>query len=150
MKVDERAIAATQPAEPPEGKLKVFDLTKDSPAEEKQFAENAYDYAIMNDYLNTYCDPVKFAMKLLAAHRREPQTPMQNMLLGMNFSDIVDRDHLIQRGHDQALRRIDMDAQLTPDQKRAVADKTGTLLADAWAKDTKGDLHNIGTMFEKR
>jgi hypothetical protein len=127
----------------------VLDLTKDAPADEKQFAENAYDYATMNDYLNSYCDPVKFAMKLLPIHRQQPQTPLQNMLLGMNFSDIVDRDHLIQRGHDEALRRVATEPNLTQDQKREVADKTGTLLADAWAKDPKGDLHNIGTMFEK-
>jgi hypothetical protein len=149
VKVDEAALAATQPAEPPEGKLKLFELTKDCSAEEKKFTEFAYDYGSTNMYLNNYCDPVKFAMKLLPVHREQPQTPLSNLLLGMNFSDIVERDHLVRYGHDQAMAQIAMDTQLTPDQKRQVGDKTGTLLADAWAKDAKGDLQNINLMFQK-
>jgi hypothetical protein len=146
--VDEAAIAATQPAEPPLGKLKLFELTKDASADEKAFAEASYDYAGSNDYLTNFCDSVKFAMKMLDAHKTDPQTPLSNLLIKMDLSDVVDRDHLVRYAHDHALRTIGMDMQLTADQKRQIADRTGPLLADAYFKQAKPNIKEINLLFQ--
>jgi hypothetical protein len=146
--VDEAAIAATQPAEPPLGKLKLFELTKDASVDEKSFAELSYDYAGSNDYLTNYCDSVKFAMKLLDAHKADSQTPFSNLMINVDLSDVVDRDHLIRYGHEQALRTIGMDTKLTPDQKRQIADRAGPLLADAYFKQAKPNIKDMSLLFQ--
>jgi hypothetical protein len=146
VKVDEAALAATRPAEPPAGKLKLFELTKDGSADDKKFAELAYDYCSMNATLNAYTDPVKFAMKVLGMHRGEPNSPVQNLIFNKDFSDCLDRDRLLLHGHDQAMGMMRSDTKLTPETKEKIADRTGQLLADLVAKQAKKDVRNLESL----
>jgi hypothetical protein len=144
--VDEAALAATQPAEPPEGKLKLFELTKDFSADDKTFVEQAYDYCQTNAMLSNYCDPTKVAMKVFQLHQSQPGQPVTNFYVSTDFSDTADHDHLVRYGHDHALALIAMDQKLTADQKRQIADRTGSLLADAYFKEAKPNLRNIDSL----
>jgi hypothetical protein len=142
VKVDEAALAATQPPEPPAGKIKLFDLTKDESADNKKFAEFAYDFCSMNASLNAYTDPVKFAMKVLDLHRGAPNTPLQNLIFQKDFSDCTDRDRLISHAHDQAYALMRSETNLTPEQQEKIADRTGQLFADDVAKHGNAQLRN--------
>lgn len=146
--VDEAALAATEPAEPPQGKLKLFDLTKDLSGDDKAFAEQAYDYCIMNSTLGVYCDATKAAMKVLDAYRSQPNQPVGSFFAMADFSDCVDRDHLARWGHDHALETIANDQQMSADQKRQVADQTGRLLADAYYSQAKPDIRKVDMLFQ--
>jgi hypothetical protein len=146
VKVDEAALAATQPPEPPAGKIKLFDLTKDESADNKKFAELAYDYCSMNSTLNAYTDPVKFAMKVLDMHRGDPNSPIQNLIFQKDFSDCIDRDHLVAHGQEGAFAMMRSDTKLSPEQKQKIADRTGQLFADAVAKQTKTDVRNADSL----
>jgi hypothetical protein len=146
VKVDEAALAATQPPEPPAGKLKLFDLTRDESADNKKFAESAYDYCLMNAALNPTTDPVKFAMKVLDMHRGDPNAPINNLIFQKDFSDCIDRDRLGGYGHDQALAMMRSDTKLSPEQKEKIADRTGQLLADAVAKQARSDVRNTDSL----
>jgi hypothetical protein len=147
--VDEAALAATQAPEAATGKQKLEELVKDRSADDKKFADQAYDYASNNTVLSSYYDPVKVAMKILAAHDAKPNEPINNLVVGLDVSDCVDRDRITQWGHDHALDMMGGDGALTSDQKNQVAEKTGPALADAFFQQPKPDIQGINSLFQK-
>jgi hypothetical protein len=145
--VDEKAIAATQPAEPPAGKIKLMEMTKDYPADQQEFAEQAYDYSQTNAMLGNYCDSIKVAMKVLAA-RKDQNQPVGNYFAMLKFDDCADRDRITQWAHDHTMD-FAVGQSNTGDEKRAIADKVGPCVADAYFKDAKPDLNKMEMLFQQ-
>ena len=147
--VDEAALAATQPAEAATGKLKLDELLKDSSADDKAFAEQAYEFASTNTLMSNFYDPVKVAMKALDAHKADPKAALSSLMVTLDLSGALDRDRITQYGHDHALGMLGGDGKLTDDQKNRIPDQTGPALADAFFKQPKPDIRGIETLFQK-
>jgi hypothetical protein len=147
--VDLAALAPTLPPEPPAGKLLLLEQIKDLPREQRDFADNAYDYAGTNATFGSYYDPTKVAMKMLDAHKSDPASPVGNLLMTVDFTAALDRDHIVRYGHDHSLELIAMDPKLTPAQKKEIANRVGPALADTFLKDAKPDVQKINLVFQK-
>ncbi len=153
--VDLAALAPTEAPQPAAGKVKLDEMTKDLPEEQQQFADHAYDYAMMNSELNSFYDPMKFAMIILDAHKAKPDQPLNNLILGTDYSSAADPEHIRRWAHAQAMNYPVMglgphhNAVPTPEQKEQIATKTGQSMFDAYSAKPMPSIKDVHTLFTK-
>ncbi|HMB96384.1 MAG TPA: hypothetical protein VKK61_10125, partial [Tepidisphaeraceae bacterium] len=145
--IDQAALAATQPADPPVGKMLLMQQISSETPENQQFAQQAYDYIKANAALSDFYDPIKFAVKMLDAHKTQPSEALSNLVTKVDLKDTVDHDSIVKYGHDQAAGAVANDTRLTADQKTQIADRTGQTLADSFVKDPSFDMNHINQLY---
>jgi hypothetical protein len=145
--VDQAALASTQPADAPVGKMLLMQQISSETPENQQFAEQAYDYLKSSAPLSDFYDPVKFAMKMLDAHKASPSDPLSTLSTKTDLSDAIDRDSIVKYGHDQATSAVANDTRLTADQKSQIADRTGQSLADSFVKSPSLGVGHINQLY---
>lgn len=147
--VDMTALAPTAAPEAATGKVKLKELTKDESPDNQQFANYAYDYAESNYDLNQSYDPLKFAMIMLDAHKKQPQKQLAELLMNTDYSSAVDADHMGRRAKEQASYMMLGDSKTTADQKSKIAEQTGQAVHDAYAATPAPKASEFGNQFQK-
>jgi hypothetical protein len=147
--VDMTALAPNAAPEAATGKVKLKELTKNESPENQQFADYAYGYCETNAQLNESYDPVKFAMIMLDAHKKQPSTQFAMLLMNTDYSAAVDPEALRQRAHGQAAYALLNDSKLNDNQRSKIADQTGQLVHDAYAAEPKLSVKDFDTQFQK-
>ena len=129
--------------------MKLDQLTKDLPQDQRDFAINAYDYAATNSMLSSYYDPLKFAMILLDAHKAKPDVGFNQLLMGVDYSAAIDPEHIRRWGIQQATAWLQSDWKSKPEQKAAIAEKTGQSLFDAYSAKPQPDIKDVNALCRK-
>jgi hypothetical protein len=145
--IDQAALATTQPADPPQGKMLLLQQISSETPENQQFAQQAYDYLKSSAPLSDFYDPIKFAMKMLDAHKASPSDALSSLSTKTDLSDVIDRDSIVKYGHDQAAGAGANEPKLTADQKSQIADRTGQTLADSFVKSPGLGVGHINQLY---
>lgn len=147
--VDMAALAPNAAPEAATGKAKLKELTKNESPENQQFADYAYEYCGTNSQLNESYDPLKFAMIMLDAHKKQPQPQFAMLLMNTDYSAAVDPEALRRRAHGQAGYALLNDSKLTDSQRSKIADQTGQLVHDAYAAEPTPSIKQFDTHYQK-